>query len=143
MQDHDVRIARGAVLVTTLAIPVAALAGWLAAGGGGALGAGLGMALAVAFFGATGVAVWIANRLDPAYVLPVLLGGFLLKMAGVGGGLYLLRDTTAFDRDAFGLAVLGGTLLFLIAEVRIVLRAKIPYLTAPQGDGSVPQGDGR
>jgi ATP synthase protein I len=135
MEDHDVRIARGAVLATTLAIPIAALAGALAGGADGALGAGLGMALAVAFFGATGVAVAIANRLAPAYVMPILLGGFVLKMAAVGVGLYLLRDTTAFDRSAFGVAVLGGTLLFLAAEVRLLLRAKIPFVSVPQGDG--------
>lgn len=135
MEDHDVRIVRGAILATALVTPVAVAAGWLAADGAGALGAAIGMALAAAFFSVTLLVVRSAERISPDLVLPATLASYVIKMAVLGLGLFLLRDTTAFNRTAFALAVLAGTVVFLAAEMRFALRARIPYVSTPQDDG--------
>lgn len=135
MEDHEGRIVRGAVVTTALVTPIAIAVGWLTAGGAGAIGAGLGMAIAVAFFSVTVIVARIAGRISSDLMLPATLASYLLKMAALGAGLYLLRDTTAFDHQAFALAVLAGTVVFLAAELRFALRAKIPYVSTPTDDG--------
>jgi ATP synthase protein I len=131
LQRHDVWIVRGAVLATLLAAPLAAGAGWLAAGGRGALGAGLGILLAAAFFSVTVLVVDAAGRVSPQLMMPAALGVYVLKLIVLLIGLVLLRGVTAFDRAAFGLAVVAGTCVYLVAEVRMALKARIPYAVIP------------
>jgi len=127
LQRHDVRIMRGAVLATLLAAPLAALAGWLAAGTPGAVGGALGIGLAAAFFSVTVVAVDAAGRISPQLMLPAALGVYVLKLTALLLGLLLLRDVSVLDRTSFGLAVVAGTCIYLVAEVRMALKARIPY----------------
>jgi hypothetical protein len=47
-------------------------------------------------------------------------------MAVIGMLLFLLRDTTAFDRSAFALSLVAGTCVYLAAEVRFAVRARVP-----------------
>jgi ATP synthase protein I len=128
VQRHDARIVRGAVLATAIAAPVAVAIAWLAAGTKGAIGAALGMALAAAFFSVTVVVVDAAGRVSPQLMLPAALGTYLVKLVLLMVGLFLLAGTTAFDRAAFGLSIVAGTCVYLIAEVRMALRARIPYV---------------
>jgi len=133
LQRHDVRIVRGAVLATVLAAPVAVLLGWLAAGGRGGLGAGLGILLAAAFFSVTVIAVDAAGRVSPQLMMPAALGVYLVKLVVLLVGLLLLRGVTVFDRTSFGLAVVAGTCVYLVAEVRMALKARIPYVVTDDG----------
>lgn len=133
MQRHDVRIVRGAVLATVLAAPVAVLLGWLAAGGRGGLGAGLGILLAAAFFSVTVIAVDAAGRVSPQLMMPAALGVYLVKLIVLLVGLVLLRGVTVLDRTSFGLAVVAGTCVYLVAEVRMALKARIPYVVTDDG----------
>jgi ATP synthase protein I len=133
LQRHDVRIVRGAVLATVLAAPVAVLLGWLAAGGRGGLGAGLGILLAAAFFSVTVIAVDAAGRVSPQLMMPAALGVYLVKLIVLLVGLVLLRGVTVLDRTSFGLAVVAGTCVYLVAEVRMALKARIPYVVTDDG----------
>jgi ATP synthase protein I len=125
---EEVRIVRGAVLATALVAPVALAVGGLAAGGRGVLGVAIGLALAAAFFSVTVVAVGTAGRIAPDLMIPVALIVFALKMLVVGLLLFLLRDVTAFDHAAFALAVVLGAGTYLAAEMRLVLRSRVPYV---------------
>jgi ATP synthase protein I len=133
LQRHDVRIVRGAALATVLAAPVAVLLGWLAAGGRGGLGAGLGILLAAAFFSVTVIAVDAAGRVSPQLMMPAALGVYLVKLIALLVGLVLLRGVTVLDRTSFGLAVVAGTCVYLVAEVRMALKARIPYVVTDDG----------
>jgi ATP synthase protein I len=119
---EEVRMARGATLATALATPVVLTVAFLAAGGKGVLGAVFGLALAVAFFSATLLAVGAAGRV------------------AIGMLLFLLRDTTAFDRAAFALSLVAGTCVYLAAEIRFAMRARIPYV---EGSGEPHERGGR
>jgi ATP synthase protein I len=121
---QEVRMARGAALATALASPVVLVIAWLAAGGRGLLGAAFGLALAVAFFSATLLAVGAAGRASPDLMVPAALLTFGFKMAVIGMLLFLLRDTTAFDRAAFALSLVAGTCVYLAAEIRFAVRAR-------------------
>jgi ATP synthase protein I len=132
---EEARIVRGAVLATALVTPVALAVAGLAAGGRGVLGAAFGLALAAAFFSVTVLAVGAAGRIAPDLMLPAALIVFALKMMAVGLLLFLLKDATAFDHAAFALAVVLGACTYLAAEMRLALRARVPYVVTDAEDG--------
>jgi ATP synthase protein I len=129
---EEVRMARGAALATAAAAPVALGLAWWAAGSKGVLGAAFGLALAIAFFSATLLAVGAAGRVQPELMLPAAVLTFTFKMVVIGLLLFLLRDTTAFDREAFALALVAGTVIYLAAEIRFAMRARIPYVVTDE-----------
>jgi ATP synthase protein I len=130
--SEEVRMARVAALATAAAAPVVLGLAWWAAGSKGLLGAGFGLALAVAFFSATLLAVGAAGRVQPELMLPAAVVTFAFKMTVIGLLLFLLRDTTAFDRSAFALALVAGTVVYLAAEIRIAMRARVPYVVTDE-----------
>ena len=129
---EEVRMARGAALATAAAAPVALGIAWWADGSKGLLGAAFGLALAVAFFSATLLAVGAAGRVQPELMLPAAVVTFAFKMTVIGLLLFLLRDTTAFDREAFALALVAGTVVYLAAEIRFAMRARVPYVVTDE-----------
>jgi ATP synthase protein I len=130
--SEEVRMARVATLATAAAAPVALGLAWWADGAKGVLGAGFGLALAVAFFSATLLAVGAAGRVQPELMLPAAVLTFAFKMTVIGLLLFLLRDTTAFDKEAFALALVAGTVIYLAAEIRFAVRARIPYVVTDE-----------
>ena len=129
---EEVRMARGAALATAAAAPVALGLAWYAAGSKGLLGAAFGLALAQAIFSATLLAGGAAGRVQPELMLPAAVVTFAFKMTVIGLLLFLLRDTTAFDRAAFALALVAGTVIYLAAEIRFAMRARIPYVVTDE-----------
>ena len=129
---EEVRMARGAALATAATAPVALGLAWWAAGSKGVLGAAFGLLLAVAFFSATLLAVGAAGRVQPELMLPAAVLTFAFKMVVIGLLLFLLRDTTAFDKEAFALSLVAGTVVYLAAEIRFAMRAKIPYVVTDE-----------
>jgi len=126
------RMARGATLATVAAAPPALGLAWWLTGPKGLLGAAFGLLLAVAFFSATLLAVGAAGRVQPELMLPAAVITFAFKMTVIGLLLFLLRDTTAFDREAFALALVAGTVIYLAAEIRFAVRARIPYVVTDE-----------
>lgn len=130
------RIVRGALLTTALAAPPLLAVAWALAGGKGVLGAASGLALAAAFLAVTAVVVEAVWRAFPDLVFAAVIGTFILKLTAVGLGVAALRDTTAFNRTAFVLAVLVGVCAYLAAEVVVVSRARIPYVEPGKAAGA-------
>jgi ATP synthase protein I len=133
MDPSDARIVRGAVLATALVAVVVVVAAGILAGRAGVYGALLGSGLAIAFFAVTIVVVSVAARIANELMLPAALGTYLLKMIAIAVMLVLLRDTTAFDRNAFALATVIGACVFLVAELRIALRTRTLYAETEEG----------
>jgi ATP synthase protein I len=125
---EEVRMARGAALATAVTAPVVLGLAWWAADVKGLLGAAFGLLLAVAFFSATLLAVGAAGRVQPELMLPAAVVTFAFKMTVIALLLFLLRDTTVFDRAWFALALVAGTVVYLAAEIRFAMRARIPYV---------------
>ncbi len=129
---EEVRMARVAALATAAAAPVVLGLAWWGAGSKGVLGAAFGLVLAIAFFSATLLAVGAAGRVQPELMLPAAVITFLFKMTVIGLLLFLLRDTTAFDREAFALALVAGTVVYLAAEIRFAMKARVPYVVTDE-----------
>jgi ATP synthase protein I len=129
---EEMRMARTAALATAAAAPVVLGLAWWTDGSKGVLGAGFGLVLAIAFFSATLLAVGAAGRVQPELMLPAAVLTFAFKMTVIGLLLFLLRDTTAFDREAFALALVAGTVIYLAAEIRFAMRARIPYVVTDE-----------
>jgi ATP synthase protein I len=129
---EEVRMARGAALATAAAAPVVLGLAWYAVGSKGLLGAAFGLLLAVAFFSATLLAVGAAGRVQPELMLPAAVVTFAFKMTVIALLLFLLRDTTAFDREAFAVALVAGTVVYLAAEIRFAMRARVPYVVTDE-----------
>lgn len=134
MEPGDARIVRAGLVATAAVGLVVVIAAGVLAGWRGVYGALLGTALAMAFFAITIVVVSAAARIANELMLPVALGTYLVKLAGIGLALFLLRDTTAFDRPSFAIATVIGAVVFMIAEMRIAVRARTPYVTTPDGE---------
>lgn len=133
MHPSDMRIVRGAVLATALVAVVVVVVAGVLAGRTGVYGALFGSGLAIAFFAITIVVVSAAGRIADELMLPVALGTYLVKVIAIALLLILLHDTTAFSRTAFALATVIGACVFLVAELRIALRARTPYIEAEGG----------
>jgi ATP synthase protein I len=125
-------MARVATLATAVVTPVVLGLAWYAAGAKGLLGAAFGLVLAVAFFSVTLLAVGAAGRVQPELMVPAALLTFGVKMTVIGMLLLVLRDTQAFDRQAFALALVAGTVVYLAAEIRFAMRAKVPYVVTDE-----------
>ena len=129
---EELRMARGAVLASAVAAPVVLGLAWYVVGAKGLLGAAFGLLLAVAFFSVTLLAVGAAGRVQPELMLPAALVTFAFKMTVIALLLFLLRDTTAFDRAWFALALVAGTVVYLAAEIRFAMRARVPYVVTDE-----------
>jgi ATP synthase protein I len=143
MHPGDARIVRGAVVATALVAVVVVVVAGVLAGRTGVYGALLGSGLAIAFFAVTIVVVSVAGRITNELMLPAALATYLVKVIAIAAMLILLRDTTAFNRMAFALATVIGACVFLVAELRIALRTRTPYVEVEAGPGGRggPRGD--
>lgn len=133
MDPSDARIVRGAVTATAAVAAVVVVVAGMLAGWAGVYGALLGSGLAIAFFAVTIMVVSVAGRIADELMLPAALGTYLVKVIAIAVMLIVLRGTTAFNRTAFALATVIGACVFLVAELRIALRARTPYVEAEGG----------
>lgn len=128
MQSTDARILRGAAIPTALAGVVAILAGLLIAGGKGALGSAIGVALVLVFFTLGMLVVSYVSRLSQQLVMAAGLFGYLVKLVAVFALVAALNHVTVWNAHAFGWTVLSLTIVWLAAEVNATINAKTPYV---------------
>jgi ATP synthase protein I len=115
-------LVRATVLPTGLLGVALVIGSGLVAGGAGALGAALGCAVVIAFFGLDLLALRSASRRFPDAPVQLALVGYLAKLVGLGVGLWLVRGSGAIDAGAFAVAALAGTVVWLIGQIRVVGR---------------------
>jgi hypothetical protein len=121
------RVVRVGALAAVIALPAAALVGWLVDGSAGAWGAVIGMGIAVAFFAVTAVLALVTARMAPTQLGVWVLGSWLLKMVLLIAVLALLRGEDFYSRGMLFAGLLVGTVGSLLLEARIVATTKVPY----------------
>lgn len=132
----DAALFRGAVR-PTLVVGVVVLAGaTILAGGRGALGAVIGIALVVAFFGVGLLILRHTARTNPRAVMAVALMSYVVKVTLLALMLVLLGRTELFDRGAFAAATLACALAWLAGEVLTFWRLALPSTTVPSDSAS-------
>ncbi len=142
MQSNDARTLLQCAVPTAVTGAVAVVVGSLLAGGKGALGAAVGTVLT---FAVMAVGLVILQR--TAKHLPHLFQamGLLLyttQVLLVAVFLLVFKHTTLFNTKAFAFALLAATLVWIGAQARAYMKAKILYVDPESGEAkkSAPVG---
>lgn len=131
------------IAVPTAAVGVVAVAvSGAVAGGRGAVGAAVGVLLAVLFMG-VGLYVlqWTAKTLPQLFQamgLMLYVAQLLLLMIFVA----LFRHTSLFDPKAFAISLVVATVVWMAAQARAHMKAKIFYVEPESGKSERPEKTG-
>ncbi|MEV7087023.1 hypothetical protein AB0O07_14145 [Streptomyces sp. NPDC093085] len=128
MPSNDVRTLLHAAVPTAAAGAVAAAVSGVVAGGKGALGAVVGAVVVIVFMG---IGLMVLERtakslphLFQAMGLMLYTAQLLLLVIFVG----LFKDTTLFEPKAFAFTLVVATLVWIAAQARAHMKAKILYV---------------
>jgi hypothetical protein len=103
-----------------------ALAGNLAAGRAGMLGALAGAGVTVVFAGSTALVMGLTRRKSVQVAAVWLVVSWVVKMAALMAAFAFLDRADWYSRPAFGIAVLVGVAGSLALDARLVLSARQP-----------------
>lgn len=120
--DHRPEQAMGVAAAKLLAVLSVPLVGgsWMAAGSGGALGAGAGVVLVLALFGLTGLLIAPLRVIRPAVVVGLSLAGVGLRVAGYAAALAWLSSVDGLHRASLAMATAVAFAATLAYEVRVI-----------------------
>ncbi|GGY33837.1 hypothetical protein [Streptomyces omiyaensis] len=135
MPSTDARLLLSAVVPTAAVGAIATVISGVVAGGKGAIGAVLGTLVVLLFMG---IGMLVLQR--TAKKLPQLFQamGLLLyttQLLVLFVFLALLKGTTVFDFKAFAFTLLAATVVWVAAQARAYMKAKIAYVE-PEKTGS-------
>ena len=133
MVEQYARIARRSAATAAIAAGVAIVLAAVIAGGKGAVGAAIGVAIVALFFGISILVVGRAARISPQAMMAAALGTFIVKIVLLLAFVGAFEDTTAFNPKAFGLTALVCILAYTGAQVMWSMRLKALYVE-PDGD---------
>ena len=138
-RDSGVSVLVGAAVAALVLGLVLALAGAFAAGSEAALGALVGTALVVVVLGGSSLVVNLVAGIMPTaalmfalltYTMQVVLMGLVFAALSASG----LLDST-LDREWLAGAVIGGVVIWLVSQVLLVTRRRIPVYDLPHEGG--------
>jgi hypothetical protein len=114
-------------------LPVGTVAGWLFGGSQVGWGILLGLAVPAAFLGLTVLTGLLAARLGNTRFVAVVVASWLVKLILLIVVLAQLRGAEFFSTGAFFIAFVVGVAGWLLTEVIVVLRTRVPYIDEPRG----------
>jgi ATP synthase protein I len=127
-------LASYATVVRRAAGPTAAIAAVIVAvsaalvGIKGLIGALLGVALVIVFFGISIVVVGRAARISQAAMMVAALASFLVKIVALAVVVSSLNGTTAFSTRTLGFTAIGCILAWNAAQVITAMRVRMLYV---------------
>lgn len=136
MPSNDARILLSAAIPAAATGAIAAVVGGVVAGGKGALGAVIGCALVIAFMG---IGLVVLQRTAKSYPHLFQAMGLLLyttQLLFLFLLIVLFKKTTFFDFKTFAFTVLAVTLVWIAAQARAYMKAKIMYIDDQKKSGS-------
>ncbi|MEV5440261.1 hypothetical protein AB0K80_30280 [Streptomyces sp. NPDC052682] len=135
MPSNDARTLAQAAVPTAAVGVIAAVISGVVAGGKGAIGAAVGAVLAILFMGiGLYVLQWTAKTLPQLFQamgLMLYVAQLLLLMIF----LALFKGTSLFNPRAFAFTLIAATLVWMAAQARAHMKAKILYVE-PDADKS-------
>ena len=142
MPSNDARNLVPIAVPTAAAGVVAVAVSGLVAGGDGAVGAAVGVALSMLFMGlGLYVLQWTARTLPhlfQAMGLMLYVAQLLLLMIFVA----LFKGTSLFDPKAFALSLVVATVVWMAAQARAHMKSKIFYVEPDSQKSERPQKSG-
>jgi ATP synthase protein I len=124
---YAVILRRSALLTAPVALLMIVL-GAVFAGSKGLLGAALGVALVIVFFGISVLVVGRAAKVSPQAMMAAAVGTFLVKILVLIILLGIFQNSTAFNGKWFGLTVIVCVIAYSAAQMISSMRLKIPYV---------------
>jgi ATP synthase protein I len=142
MQSNDARMLLHTALPTAAVGVVAGVISAVAAGGKGALGAAVGTVVVMVFMGIGLVVLQSTARKYPHLFQAMGLMLYTTQILLLAVFLAVFKDTTLFDVRAFAFTLLGATLVWIAAQARAHMKAKILYVEPASAEdrGSAPTG---
>ncbi|MCD0451325.1 hypothetical protein LO762_19285 [Actinocorallia sp. API 0066] len=134
MDSSGTRLLLGAALPVSLAGVVAVAVGTFVSGLEGALGAALAAAAVIAFFSLSAYVVNWASKISPQTVIIAGLTSYVLKVLAMMILVSAVKGVTVFDTAVFGWTVVGLAVAWIVAEFRITLNTRKPYIDEPAGE---------
>ncbi|MCK1797492.1 hypothetical protein MTQ01_15960 [Streptomyces sp. XM4193] len=128
MQSNDARILRGAAIPAAAVGLVAVVVAGFVAGGKGALGAALGVAVAIGFFAAGQHGLRIVGERWPELLMGAGLLLYMTQIAVLLVLLLVLRDASFMNGRAFGLAALACGIAWPVGQAWMQTRVKTLYV---------------
>ena len=124
---YAVILRRSALLTAPVALLMIVL-GAILGGTKGLLGAALGVALVIAFFGISVLVVGRFAKVSPQAMMAAAVGTFLAKIIVLIILLSFFQDSTAFNGKIFGLTVIVCVIAYSAAQVVSSMRLKMLYV---------------
>jgi ATP synthase protein I len=124
---YAVILRRSAMLTAPVALLMIVL-GAVLGGAKGLLGAALGVALVIAFFGISVLVVGLAAKVSPQAMMAAAVGTFLVKILVLIILVGSFQNSTAFNDKLFGLTVIVCVLAYSAAQMISSMRLKVPYV---------------
>ena len=127
LATYAVIIRRSALLTAPVALLMMVL-GAVLDGGKGLLGAALGAALVVAFFGISVLVVGRAAKVSPQAMMGAAVATYLVKILVLLILVGRFQDSTAFNPRLFGLTAIVCVLAYSAAQIGWSMRLKMLYV---------------
>ncbi|MGW2300195.1 hypothetical protein [Streptomyces sp. NPDC001809] len=135
MPSNDARILLHTVIPTAAVGAIATVISAVVAGGKGALGAVVGTLVVLLFMGIGQVVLQRTAKSLPHLFQAMGLMLYTAQLLVLFIFLALLKDTTLFDFKAFAFTLLAATVVWVAAQARAYMKAKITYID-PGNTGS-------
>ncbi|MEV4431492.1 hypothetical protein [Streptomyces sp. NPDC049555] len=141
MQSNDARTLLQCAVPTALTGVVAVVVGFVVAGAKGGIGATTGVALTGAVMASGLVILQRTAKHLPHLFQAMGLLLYMTQMLLVAVFLMVFKDTTLFDTKVFAFTLLAATLVWIAAQARAYMKAKILYVeTSRETEKTTPAG---
>ncbi|MEU2659249.1 hypothetical protein ABZ615_28515 [Streptomyces sp. NPDC007325] len=137
MPSTDARLLLSAVVPSAAVGVIATVISGIVAGGKGAIGAGLGTLVVLLFMGIGMLVLQRTAKKHPQLFQAMGLLLYTTQLLVLAVFLAVLKGTTVFDFKAFAFTVLATTVVWVAAQARAYMKAKIAYVE-PGKTGSKP-----
>ena len=127
MAGYAVILRRSAMVTAIAALVMIVLSGALG-GSKGLVGALIGVALVVAFFGVSAAAMSWASRKSPQVTMVTAASTYLIKILALFYLVVRYSATTAFNGKLFGFTVVVCVVVWTSAQALVSARLKVPYV---------------
>ncbi|GAA3930683.1 hypothetical protein GCM10022244_44540 [Streptomyces gulbargensis] len=135
MPSNDARTLLHTAVPTVAVGAVATVVSGVVAGGKGAIGAVIGTLVVILFMGIGLVVLQRTARKLPQLFQAMGLMLYTAQLLLLFIFLFLLKDTELFDFKAFAFTLLATTVVWVAAQARAYMKAKIMYVE-PEKSGS-------
>jgi ATP synthase protein I len=127
MAGYAVILRRSAMVTAVPAVVMIVLCAILG-GTKGLVGALLGVALFIAFFGISAIAMIWASRKSPQVTMVTAVSTYLVKIIALFFLVVRYSGTTAFNGKLFGFTVVICVVVWTTTQALVSARLKVPYV---------------